>query len=42
MRHIMNRSKQLFQYMQEHQQEYLKALEGAVRRESPTEGDPRT
>lgn len=36
----MNRSKQLFQYMQEHQQEYLTALEGAVRRESPTEGDP--
>lgn len=36
----MNRSKQLFQYMQAHQQEYLTALEGAVRRESPTEGDP--
>lgn len=35
----MNRSKQLFQYIQAHQQEYLTALEGAVRLESPTEGD---
>ena len=28
------------QYMQDHQQDFLRALEGAVRRESPTEGDP--
>ena len=26
--------------MQDHQQEFLEVLEGAVRRESPTEGDP--
>ncbi|MEI3363693.1 MAG: hypothetical protein V8R75_14820 [Oscillospiraceae bacterium] len=36
----MKRSKRLFQYMQDHQQEFLEVLEGAVRRESPTEGDP--
>ena len=36
----MTRSKQLLQYMQDHQQDFLQALEGAVRRESPTEGDP--
>ena len=26
--------------MQDHQQDFLEVLEGAVRRESPTEGDP--
>ena len=36
----MTRSKQLLQYMEQHRQEFLDILEGAVRRESPTEGDP--
>ena len=35
----MKRSETLREYMRAHLSEYLSALEGAVRRESPTEGD---
>lgn len=36
----MKRSQRLLAYMEDHQQDFLQALEGAVRRESPTEGAP--
>lgn len=36
----MKRSEQLLKYMEDHHQDFLAALEGAVRLESPTEGDP--
>lgn len=35
----MKRSENLREYMQAHLSDYLSALEGAVRRETPTEGD---
>ena len=35
----MRRSEQLSAYMKDHRQDYLRVLEGAVRLESPTEGD---
>lgn len=35
----MTRREQLYAYMQAHADEFLKVLEGAVRLESPTEGD---
>ena len=35
----MKRSESLREYMQAHLSDYLSALEGAVRRETPTEGD---
>lgn len=38
---MMTRSRQLLQYMEQHQKEFLNTLEGAVRLESPTQGEPR-
>ena len=35
----MKRSEKLHAYMKDHRQEFLRLLEGAVRLESPTEGD---
>lgn len=35
----MKRSERLLKYMENHHQDFLTALEGAVRLESPTEGD---